>query len=404
MKTQLLEDIGENTTLPVVPSALAGQSDAGKEVHQPAPAPGAEPARPRSAMGVWRQAPAGTPEVSTTQQPVQESTRQPSPQPAALDLNDVFEEIAALEAQYVAPVPPVPPVPPAQPQPPAMAPSAPQPELQAPPAAPLHVPAAAPAGPTLGPDPTDTATVPQDPLFDFTLPSPELQAGNPFTHPGAGASRSGRRLFLRSAGLLALVLLVLGGGWVYLAYQETGALPFIADAAKDTLQVEKTVQPQPIAEAASTPEPGPVAPITPAEPASRPASSVPPLVYLERDPPPAPKAEQPVSSAADQAPPRTAPAPAPAAEPAPPPPLPKRSSQKARERSEAPAKRAAPKTERAPVRQLARASVVAPDKPSGPDTSMEATLKACREHGYHAAQCIKRGCSVTEYGFVCRGR
>jgi hypothetical protein len=55
-------------------------------------------------------------------------------------------------------------------------------------------------------------------------------------------------------------------------------------------------------------------------------------------------------------------------------------------------------------RQKNDANAVAPERPLTPDTSMAATLKACREHGYHASQCIKRQCSVGTYGFACRGR
>jgi hypothetical protein len=33
----------------------------------------------------------------------------------------------------------------------------------------------------------------------------------------------------------------------------------------------------------------------------------------------------------------------------------------------------------------------------------EETLLQCRAHGYDARQCIRRGCSTTRYGLVCRG-
>jgi hypothetical protein len=390
MKTQLLEDIGENTASSLAPSKLAGHSNAASEVHTLAPAAKAQPARPRSALGVWRQAPAVEPQVSTTQQPDQQA--------APLDLNNVFEEIAALEAQYVAPV---------QQHDPPMAPAAPQHELPATPAEPLHEPAVPPAWSTRVPDPTDTPTTPHDPLFDFTLPSPELQEANPFTRPAAGATRSRRRFLLWGTALLAGVLLVLGGRWLYQENKDAGALALIANDVKEQPRVDKAVQPQAVAAKESTQEPEREARVkstAPAEPASGPASSGPPLVYLEPDPPPAAKAEQPASVAASPAEPRTAPEPAPAGEQARVYPIPKRARQQARERPEAPARRAKARAEPAPPRQLARASVVAAEKRSGPDTSMEASLKACREHGYHAAQCIKRDCRVTEYGFVCRGR
>lgn len=321
--------------------------------------------------------------------------QQPEPLPASLDLNEVFEEIAALEAQYVPPV--------QQPEP-AVAPAAPQPSLHAVAAGPLHEPLhepVIPAAPMPGPD---TATVPRDPLFDFTPPSPELQEASPFTPP-PGATRSRKRYLPWAAGLLSCAVLVLGGGWLYQESKDAGSPALAAGAAKDTPQAGKAVPPPAIA----VKEPAPVEDTRarssePAAPASRPASSVPPLVYLEPDRPAAAKAEQPASPPAIPAEPPPAPKPAAAAENERVYPLPKRLSQKARERAEPAARPAKPKAEHAPARQLARASVARAERQPVPDTSMEATLKACRAHGYHAAQCVKQGCSVTEYGFVCRGR
>jgi hypothetical protein len=427
MKTQLLEDIGENTTLFPAPSKLYGRPEAGKEVQKPAsagrtePAGKAEPAKLRSTPGVWRQAPVVEPEIPTAPQPDQ--------QPAAPDLDELLEELAALEAQYVPPVrqpepavapaapphePPAPaaellqerPPPPAEPmrEPPAPAAGILR-EPHAPPAGLLRETAIPPAGPTLRPEPVDTATAPQDPLFDFTLPSPELQAANPFTRPAPRRSR--RRYFLWAACLLLGALLILGGRWLYQERKDAGSLAPIANDAKDTPQVAKAVQRPALAAQETTAAPAAdtrMQSTEPAEPASRPAPSVPPLVYLEPGPSPAAKTEQPASSAAGQTEARTASGPAAAAEQGRVYPLPKRTGQTARERSEAAARRARAKVERAPARQLARAPVVATERRPELDTSMEATLKACREHGYHAAQCIKRDCSVTEYGFVCRGR
>jgi hypothetical protein len=84
--------------------------------------------------------------------------------------------------------------------------------------------------------------------------------------------------------------------------------------------------------------------------------------------------------------------------------LPKPALRKAQAPSRTAAEPAKEKRKREPVRQLAQASAVAPGRPAEPDTSMEALLKACREHGYHATQCVRRGCSLTQYGFACRGR
>lgn len=57
-----------------------------------------------------------------------------------------------------------------------------------------------------------------------------------------------------------------------------------------------------------------------------------------------------------------------------------------------------------PLRPFAEVVVALPPRQAEPDTSMEATLRACREHGYHEMQCIRRECSMTAYGFACRGR
>ncbi|QNA99247.1 hypothetical protein [Massilia sp. Se16.2.3] len=125
---------------------------------------------------------------------------------------------------------------------------------------------------------------------------------------------------------------------------------------------------------------------------------------LEADPPAAAEAvERPASEAAEGRP-QASPAPEPVVERAPSAPVSKPPSRTVRKQSASASKPVTKKEPARPVRQVARASAVRAEKPTAPDTSMTATLKACREHGYHAAQCIKQGCSVTEYGFVCRGR
>jgi hypothetical protein len=55
-------------------------------------------------------------------------------------------------------------------------------------------------------------------------------------------------------------------------------------------------------------------------------------------------------------------------------------------------------------RQLARALLTQVEAKPKPPSPMEATLKACKDYGYTPAQCFKRACSVTKYGFVCRGK
>jgi hypothetical protein len=46
-------------------------------------------------------------------------------------------------------------------------------------------------------------------------------------------------------------------------------------------------------------------------------------------------------------------------------------------------------------------------KPGAPKTTPEfsqaETLRQCRAAGYHASQCMRRGCVATQYGLACRG-
>ena len=374
MKTQLLEDIGQNATLPLAPLKKTEHPAADKALQDPAPPAIAGPATP-----------------------------QPDQQPAGLDLDSVFEEIAALEAQYVPPGPHREPV---------LAPTEPgQPEQPVLPNDTLRKPARTAS---FTPDPAQTTTVPLDPVFDFTLPGPAAQAAEPFTRSPSWPTRSGRRRLLWSAGLLAAALLAAGGWWAVQAHQErndAGSLALIANQAQETLRVDNAAT-QPGA------APDSDAGIAPAAPVSSPAPTpaVPPLVMLKPEPAAADRAERPAPLPAAQAAPEAASAPEPAAEPGSAFPLPKSLSRAARGQSDAAAAPAPRKREREPVRQLARASTSGAKKPPAAERAKEgaeegaeegptaALLRACREHGYHAAQCIKRGCSLTQYGFACRGR
>ena len=38
------------------------------------------------------------------------------------------------------------------------------------------------------------------------------------------------------------------------------------------------------------------------------------------------------------------------------------------------------------------------------ESATSATMKACRTLGYNVEQCVKRACSMTKYGYVCRGK
>jgi hypothetical protein len=396
MKTQLLEDIAQSAELPSTPAKSVGHSTAGKEAQQLAPAGDAQPARPRSAVGVWRQKPAGEPLASPAP---------PAEEPPPLELNKVFEEIAALEAQLVHPAP-GPAIAAVEPRllPPAFAVEPPQ-VLPASAAEDSHHPASPQDEVTLVRDRTQGATAPQGPLFDFTLPLPPTEAADPFTPAPHSFTRSRRRYLPWAACLLAGALLILGGRWLYQERNDAGSPALIASEAKGGPRVDPVVKGQAMAAQASAREPGAGGSVSPAVPPSLPASSPspsapPPLVMLEPDPPAAARVEQPSPEGAD----RAAPKPAQALEESPASPLPKPSIRKAREGADAAAEPAREKPKREPARQLARASAIETERPPAQESSMAATLRACREHGYHATQCIKRECSVTAYGFACRGR
>jgi hypothetical protein len=362
MKTQLLEDIGQNAALSLTPPKPDAASQTGEQAHTLAPDGNAAPPGSRSTPGVWRQEPAGKLPASP-----------PAQQTPPLELDNVLEEIAALEAQYV---------PPGQRHEPAIA-----------PVEPLHQ----PAEPTLAPHPAESAAAPQDPFFDFTAPAPAAQEADPFTHAGTGSPRPRRPYFLGAACLLSAALLVLGGLWVY---QERNG----ADEAKEELRRDQAVQRPAIAAKEATPGREGDMGATGAGSTSRPLPAVPPLVMLEPDPSTAAKPEQSSPPAARRAavqPPLT---PEPGAQQGPDSPSPKPRGRLAREQSEPAAAPATGSGERAPVRRSAHAPASGNERPSERDTGMAATLRACREHGYHAAQCAKQACSVTEYGFVCRGR
>jgi len=267
----------------------------------------------------------------------------------------------------------------------------------------LHRPAIPPAEARPAPHPAHSAAAPQELRFDFTPPPQARQAANPFT---PAPTRSRQRYLVWTACLFSGALLVLGGRWLYQERNDARSLALIADEARAqprSARVDTAAKPPAMAAQGTAPEPEEAARVAPAMPASRPSPAVPPLVMLEPEPPAARPPEQPSPSASQTVPPVTPP-PELAKEQGAAAPSPKPSSRTARARSDAVARPAKEKAKREPPRQLARASAPAKERPPARDTSMAATLKACREHGYHATQCIKQDCSVTQYGFVCRGQ
>lgn len=344
----------------------------------PATAGKAPPARPRIATGVWRLAAAEKMPAPTMQ----------SEEAAPVALDQVFEEIAALEANFVHPEQqPTPVVAQVEPEP--------EPEMPAAPSQPPHAPAVLPAEDRTAPNPAHIAAVPQDPLFDFTEPLPAQQESNPFTPAPTVLARHGKRYVLGAAGLLSVALLVFGGRWLYQERNDAGSMARTAAQAR----VATPANGQAIAEKASLPAPGAEGRAQADVPVSSP---VPPLVMLERDPPAAIKPEQALPSV-EEAPP-VARKPKRTVEKKTASTRPKPIIRKADEPVRTAARPAQERPKREPARQFARATATPVDSPAAPDTSMAALLRACRAHGYHATQCIKRECSVTAYGFACRGR
>jgi hypothetical protein len=375
MKTQLLEDIGESVALFPPSSKPAANSNAGKGAAVLVPARNAPSARTRAVTGVWRQRLAVEPPAPMTR-PLEDAT--------PLELDKVFGEIAALEAQFLRPEP--------------------QQGIPASHAESLHQPGVAMAEATPSPEPTYTATAPQDPLFDFTPPTPASHLADPFTPAPTGLAQSRKRPLIWAACALSAALLIWGGRYLVQERNDAGSLALVASQAKGEARVDSATNKRALAARASKVEPGADALVPPSVPASTPVPDVPPLVMLEPDPPAVIKPEQAPRLSAGRAQSVTAPKIVRAAKQVPSSSRQKPSIRKTRERSDAAATPAKERRQREPVRHFAGASAVVTEKPSAPDTSMAATLKACREHGYHAAQCIKRQCSVGTYGFACRGR
>ena len=224
-----------------------------------------------------------------------------------------------------------------------------EPEQQAAPLQAVHEDAVAPVEHTFAADPPPTDQPPRDPLFEFTVPWSSTPAEDVFKPEPSWFERWGARYLLPGLGMLAAALVILGGLWFYEERKDATALALVADEVKAQPQVNKAVQVAPVA-----------------------APTVPPMVLLKPEPAAVAEPDNKKVQASHE--------PEQAAEPAPVAPLPKR------------------------VRRAERAPVVLADAKSEPVSGTTAMLKACREHGYQAAQCVKRACSMTKYGFVCRGK
>ena len=397
MNTQLLEDIGLSAPLSLVPSGRA-PSKVGEGVMPLAQAADERRAKPRTASGVWRQKPAASPAAISLEQPPDESavmltdqlagesasiiTQQP--ESAAIITQELDELLSALEApqppeQTGAVEPHVPPEPPHD-------------EAQVPPE-PAHVEAAASYGPTFSWDPVPGEQAPRDPLFDFTPPSPTAPTPDLFRREPTWFERSGRRVALWGSCVVAGALIIQGGLWLSQERKDADPLAFVIDESKAEPQLDNAVRKRAIAAKEFTLASNGDVQVTPATPkAPEPTAKVPPLVLLAPDPAEASKAAE--AAAPDQGAAQVTDKPDQVAERVQTPPRVRNV-----EREQASATRAA----RTQVRPAARETAPPREIKTASGSLSAETLKACQEHGYQAAQCVKRTCSMTKYGFVCRG-
>lgn len=363
MKTQLLEDIGQSVASSRVSSGK-NSSFAPEKVASDAHRPIRTRASvPRTATGVWRQKPAVMPGVVAVPADRQAAPLQEPDGPVASD-------------------------------PPGAAPE---------PAAPAQERATLPYEHTFGTEPADGAAAKPDPLFDFA-PRPRL-----FEEPNSSATqlgwfrRSGSRYVMLGACGLSAALVAAGGWWLHAQRKDAGSLALVANEFKPELQSERAVRRRLAAKEFTIGANGEVsvgntAPALAAPPLARPSSPVPPLVLLPPEPVPGSKTEAVAGVVPERDELAIAPKPEAIADEAPAPP-PKRVRRSVPAQADPVAKQA-----RTPARQFARAPLTPSTRTLAPDSTMAATLKACRAHGYHATQCIKRACSVTKFGFVCRGK
>lgn len=200
-------------------------------------------------------------------------------------------------------------------------------------------------------------------LFDFSPPPTSPNAvPDLFGREPTWFDRWGRRAVAAGLSLVACAMIVAGGLWLLREYRDEESLALVASTAKPTPDTAKAT--------ASPPEALVAAPPDAASPV------LPPLVLLPRES--VPEVQEKVKPANNPAVERTISTPKPP---------------RIRE-------------ERESVQQsrYRTATAVRPEVKAESPVTMAATLAACREHGYSPAQCVKRGCRVTKFGFVCTGK
>jgi hypothetical protein len=171
--------------------------------------------------------------------------------------------------------------------------------------------------------------------------------------------RWGRRVAGWSVGIALTALVAAGGYWVYRESSIENTLVQVAKNSAPALHAPSAVAPS----TASVPVP---APATSAAPAPAAAPAAPPAAVAE------PAGATPALATAEPA----------AAKP-----------------SQLPVKPASIRP-----RQKAFVPPVEAEAAEAAHTGQLAdTLKECRALGYHASQCLKRGCTMTRYGLACKG-
>jgi hypothetical protein len=244
--------------------------------------------------------------------------------------------------------------------------------------------------PTFAANAAHSDPAPQGPQFDFTLPPLTTPAPDlPKREPG-WFERSGRRYLLWGSCVLAGALVIQAAWWLYDERQDAGAQALVADEVKVAPQLPKAAKRRAFVAKEFTLAPDGAVQVAPVA-SPRPAPTIPPLVLLKPEPPAdtrlqAPRQPQPVVEQAPAAPPPNA-------------------LHRAARQQQVPISRPArAKAERVPERRLASEPAAPAEKKPAPESAASATLNACKAHGYTAAQCVKQACSVTKYGFVCRGK
>lgn len=366
MKTQLLEDIGHST------SSLAPSDKVSSSLKKKGMSAGhAGPFALRPTSGVWRKKPPAEEALPAAPHP---------PQQASLTEATKASTGPAEDANA--------------------------------PHSPPHEAVATAARPALDAHASPASPAQADPLFDFAPRSPAPAALEASNTAAGWFQRSGQRYLMWGGCALLAALVVQGGWWLYGARKDAGSLALVANEFKAEPQQERPSRRRPLTVKEFTLGPdgevrvAPAAPVSSAAPLVRASPAVPPLAVLppeqgadaigETAPPAPPVADGGAQQRRDAVSGRDTEKKAG--------PLAKRVRQSEREQ---PARRTTPApalAERLSGRRVASATALRSGGTSAHQSTMAETLKACRAHGYHAAQCVKRACSVTKYGFVCRGK